>query len=101
MYSYLSERKQCVKVGVDFSAWKNIYKGVPQVSILDPVLFNIFVNDIFNFVEESILYNYADWICFHLVVGKPMDIKFKLSFSKISTTLFNSVSEYDNVLSSA
>jgi alkylation response protein AidB-like acyl-CoA dehydrogenase len=23
MYSYLSERKQCVKVGVDFSAWKN------------------------------------------------------------------------------
>jgi hypothetical protein len=31
MYSYLSERKQCVKVGVDFSAWKNIYKGVPQV----------------------------------------------------------------------
>ena len=31
MYSYLSEMKQCVKVGVDFSAWKNIYKGVPQV----------------------------------------------------------------------
>jgi hypothetical protein len=27
-------------------------------------------------------------------------IKFKLSFSKISTTLFNSVSEYDNALSS-
>jgi hypothetical protein len=33
MHSYLSERKQCVKVGVDFSAWKNIYKGVPQGSI--------------------------------------------------------------------
>jgi retron-type reverse transcriptase len=46
--------------GVDFSAWKNIYKGVPQGSILGPVLFNIFFNDIFNFVEESILYNYAD-----------------------------------------
>jgi hypothetical protein len=28
--------------------------------ILGPVLFNIFFNDIFNFVEESILYNYAD-----------------------------------------
>jgi hypothetical protein len=28
--------------------------------ILGPVLLNIFFNDIFNFVEESILYNYAD-----------------------------------------
>jgi retron-type reverse transcriptase len=43
-----------------FSAWKNIYKSVPQGSILGPVLLNIFLNDIFNFVEESILYNYAD-----------------------------------------
>ena len=30
-HSYLSERKQCVKVGVDFSNWKNIYKGVPCI----------------------------------------------------------------------
>jgi hypothetical protein len=47
MHSYLSERKQCVKVGVDFSTWKNIYKGVPQVLIRAPVLFNIFLNDIY------------------------------------------------------
>jgi hypothetical protein len=59
-HSYLSERKHCVKVGVDFSTWKNIYKGVPYGSILGPVLFKIFFNDIFNFVEESFLYNYVD-----------------------------------------
>ena len=56
MHSYLSERKRCVKVGVNFSTWKNIYKGVPQGSILGPVLFKIFVNDICNFVEESFFY---------------------------------------------
>ena len=57
---YLSNRKQCVKVGTYFNTWQNIHKGVPQVSILDPVLFNVFLNDIFNFVKENKLYNYAD-----------------------------------------
>ena len=50
---YLSNRKQYVKVSTYFSTWQNIYKGVPQESILDPVLFNVFLNDIFNFVKEN------------------------------------------------
>jgi hypothetical protein len=29
-------------------------------SILDPVLFNVFINDIFLFVKDSTIYNYAD-----------------------------------------
>jgi len=45
--SYLEEREQRLKVGGTYSEWSQLLKGVPQSSILDPVLFNVFINDIF------------------------------------------------------
>ena len=49
-----------VKIGNNCSEWQNITKGVPQGSILGPILFNIFLNDIFASLNETTLYNYAD-----------------------------------------
>ena len=58
--SYLSDRKQRTKINSSFSTWHDIFVGVPQGSNLGPLLFNIYVNDIFYIITNVDIANFAD-----------------------------------------
>ena len=58
--SYLTQRKQRIKLKGTFSDWTFISKGVPQGSVMGPMLFNFFLNDIFLYLKDANFFNYAD-----------------------------------------
>ena len=58
--SYMSNRKQYVKYNVNESGFKEIKTGVPQGSILGPLLFSIYINDLSTISNTFEFIMYAD-----------------------------------------
>ena len=60
LHDYLSDRQQRVLFHGDLSNWGAVSIGVPQGSILGPLLFALFINDLSVVVKYSLLDLYAD-----------------------------------------
>ena len=55
MNSYLRGRKQRVKLDNVYSQWRSVNTGLPQGSLLGPLLFNVYMNDLNYFVKDTSL----------------------------------------------
>ena len=91
--SYLSERKQFIKLENVTSEQLSRHQGVPQGSILGPVLFLLFVNDMLLHASRSTMDIYADDTTlfpssnrkYHKLLGLKFD--HDLSYKKLSKRL--------------
>lgn len=60
MFAYLNNSSQCVVIDTTKSAYRELIKGVPQGSVLGPLLFNLYIHDLPSCTKLCVVHIFAD-----------------------------------------
>ena len=89
LINYLEHRKQRVVLNGQTSSWKNILAGVPQGSVLGPILFLIYINDLPDGIKSICKILADDTSLFSKVKGKNCStVEFNSDLKIISNWAF-------------
>ena len=75
IFSYLTNQSQCVCINDKKSNFHKIISGVPEGSIIGPILFNFSTNDLFFFVSNALMHNFAGDNSFSAIAQTLTELK--------------------------